>query len=391
MSDIKALTEQLNSAFEQFKAEHTAQLESVKKGQADALQALKVDKINADIGDIQAAIDKIAVAQAAAEMGGAGRKQLKDAEYTEAFMAHVRRGDIQANLNKGAAAEGGYLAPTEWDRTIIDKLVLVSPMRQLAAVQSISTPNFTKLWNLKGAASGWVGETAARPETATPTFGPIVFSMGEIYANPAATQGMLDDSEISLESWLAGEVQEQFAYQENIAFLTGNGTSKPQGLLNFATGGTAAAVHPGGAIPVVVSGSAAALTADGLMDLIHALPSKFTGNARFAFNRNTQAAIRKLKDGQNQYLWAPGLGASQPASLLGYPITEVPDMPAIAANALPVAFGDFKQTYQIIDRVGIRILRDPYTNKPYVHFYTTKRVGGGLLNPETMRFQKCSV
>ncbi len=386
--DVKALVEALNKAFTDFKAEHTQQLEEVKKGTADALQALKVDAINADIGRLQKAVDDANMQIAAAQMGGGTGEQLKDAEYTGAFRAHFRKGDVQAALNKGADVEGGYLAPVEWDRTITDKLTLISPMRQLATVQPVGGAGLTKLFNLGGTASGWVGETAARPQTNTGTFASLGFGWGEIYANPGATQQILDDSEINLESWLAGEVDTAFAKQEGAAFFSGDGTNKPFGILTYVTGGANEAKHPFGAIKTVNSGAAAAITSDGIIDLIYDLPSAFTGNARFALNRKTQGAVRKLKDGQGNYLWQPSFVAGQPATLAGFPITEVPDMPDVAANAIAALFGDFRQTYTVFDRVGVRVLRDPYTAKPYVLFYTTKRVGGGVHNPEPMRALK---
>lgn len=389
-SEVKALIEALNKGFEDFKAEHSKQLDAVKKGNADALQALKVDNINADIDRLQKAVDDANTKIAAAQMGGGASTDAADAEYTTAFRAHFRKGDIQTSLNKGAADEGGYLAPVEWDRTITDKLVLISPMRQLANVQPVSGAGITKLFNLGGTASGWVGETADRTQTANGTFASLGFGWGEIYANPAATQQILDDAAINLEAWLAGEVNTEFAKQEGAAFVSGNGTNKPFGILTYVTGGANAAKHPFGAIKVVNSGAAAAITSDGIIDLIYDLPSAFTGNARFALNRKTQGAIRKLKDGEGNYLWQPSYVAGQPATLAGFPVAEVPDMPDVAANAIAALFGDFKQTYTVYDRVGVRVLRDPFTAKPYVLFYTTKRVGGGVANPEPMRALKIS-
>lgn len=276
----------------------------------------------------------------------------------------------------------------EWDRTITDKLVELSPFRQLATVQSVSGAGFRKLFNLGGTASGWVGETAARPQTATGTFASLDFGWGEIYANPAATQQLLDDSAINLESWLAGEVNTEFAKQEGAAFVSGDGVNKPTGILTYVTGGANAAKHPFGAITAVNSGAAAAITADAIIDLIYDLPSAYTGGARFTMNRKTQAEIRKLKDGQGNYLWQPSYVAGQPATLAGFAITELPDLPDIAAGSIPVLFGDFKRTYTVFDRVGVRVLRDPFTAKPYVLYYTTKRVGGGVVNPEPMRALK---
>jgi len=384
--DVKATVEALNNAFATFKTEHTKQLDEIKKGQADSFQALKVDQINANIADLQAAIDAANTKMAAVEMGHTGARPVKDKEYSDSFQAHMRRGDVQAALNKGAAEDGGYTSPVEWDRTITDKLIIVSPMRSLCSVQKVGGDGYKKLVNLRGTTSGWVGETDARPETATPKLAQQAYSWGEIYANPSATQQMLDDSEINLESWLAGEVDVEFAYQEGKAFVSGDAVKKPRGLLTYAVGG--ANLHPLGGIETILSGAAGAITGDAILNLIYALPETFTGNARFAMNRNTMLAIRKLKDADNNYLWQPSLQAGQPSTLGGYSITDIPDMPGVAANALPIAFGDFKRAYKILDRVGVRVLRDPYTNKPFVSFYTTKRVGGGLEDPQCMKFMK---
>lgn len=387
--DVKALIAELNKDWTAFKATMAEKDKELAKKFDDVVTTEKLDRINSSVGDLQKAVDDANAKIAAMAVGaGSGQRDLKDKEYSDAFRAHFRRGDVQASLNKGAAAEGGYLAPVEWDRTITDKLVEVSPMRQIATVQTISTAGFTKLFNLRGTSSGWVGETAARPQTNTPTFGSMTFAPGEIYANPAATQGMLDDAEINLEQWLAGEVETEFSYQEGLAFISGDGTNKPRGFLTFVTGGAAAAVNPLGAIEVKTAASATAIAPDELVDLVHLLPSAFTQNAGWVLNRTVTGVIRKLKDGQNNYLWQPSFQAGQPATILNYPVTEMPAMPNLAANALPIAFGDFRRGYLIVDRTGVRVLRDPFTNKPYVHFYTTKRVGGGVQNPETIKVLK---
>lgn len=390
--EVKALVESLNRAFETFKAEHNQQLEDIKKGNADALQALKVETINADIARLQKAVDDANTSIASAQMGGNqdGRK-LRDSDYTEAFQAHMRKGAVSASMSKGSSPDGGYTAPVEWDRTITDKLVLVSPMRQIARVQAISGTSFTKLFNLRGTASGWVGETAARPATAASQFGTLQYDTGELYANPAATQQLLDDSEVDIEAWLAAEVELEFQQQEGLAFVSGAGaTGSPKGFLTYVTGAANAAAHPFGDIKLVNTGAAAAITADSLVDLVYAVPSAYRGGAQFIMNNTTQGIIRKLKDGQGNYLWQPSATAGQPATLSGYGLTEMPDMPDVAANAMPVAFGDFKRGYLVIDRKGVVVLRDPYTNKPFVQFYTTKRVGGGLLDPTPLKVLKVS-
>ena len=386
-SNVTQMVQHLQQAFATFKDEHNRQLTELKAGINDPLQAGKVEKINETIADLQAAIDASNTKMAAMEMGATGgARPVKDKEYSTAFQAHMRCGDVQAALNKGAAEDGGYTSPVEWDRTITDKLVIVSPMRALCTVQKVGGTGYKKLVNKRGTTSGWVGDEDARGETDTPKLAEQGYSWGEIYANPSATQNMLDDSEIDIEQWLGGEVDVEFAYQEGKAFVIGDAVKKPRGLLTYAAGGTA--LHPLGGIEVIASGAAGGITGDAILDLIYALPETFTGNAKFAMNRNTMLRIRKLKDSDNNYLWQPSLQAGQPSTLGGYAIADIPDMPGVAANALSIAFGDFKRAYKILDRVGVRVLRDPYTKKPYVMFYTTKRVGGGLENPECMKFMR---
>jgi len=387
--DVKALIADLNKDWESFKATMAEKDKELAKKFDDVVTTEKLEKINSSVATLQKAVDDANAKLAAVQMGAGGKSgELRDKEYTEAFRAHFRKGDVQAALNKGADDEGGYLAPIEWDRTIVDKLVEVSPMRQIAQVQTISGAGFKKLFNLRGTGSGWVGETASRPETATPEFGPMTFTPGELYANPAATQQMLDDAEINLEQWLAAEVETEFAYQEGVAFVSGNGTNKPNGFLTYVTGAANAAAHPFGAIQLKTAAAAAAFTTDELIDLVYMLPQVMQQNARFVLNRNALGTARKLKDGDGNYIWQPSFQLGQPSQLLSYPTTEMAAMPNIAASAVPIAFGDFRRGYLVVDRMGVRVLRDPYSNKPYVMFYTTKRVGGGVQDPQAIKALK---
>lgn len=386
-AEVKASIEALQGVFAQFKAEHTKQLEEIKAGQSGADQEAKLQKINGALDTLQKEVEDAHTKIAAGQMGAPGAG-LRDKEYTESFNAHMRKGDVNAALNKGTAEEGGFLTPVEWDRTITDKLRDESPMRQLAQVQPTSKAGWSKLFNMGGTASGWVGETDARPETATPVLAALGFGHGEIYAQPAATQQLLDDSEINIETWLATEVQAEFAEQEGAAFISGDGVKKPAGILTYVTGGANAAKHPFGAIKAINSGAAASISSDAVLDLIYGLPKKYRQNAQFLTNNLTIATLRKLKDGDGNYLWQPSAQAGQPATFHGYGLAEDENMPDVAANALPMLFGDFKRGYLIIDRMGVRVLRDPYTKKPYVLFYTTKRVGGGVQNPECLRALK---
>lgn len=379
------LINQLQSTFNEFKAANDQKLAAKVD---DVLVNEKIGRIDASISAVEAAVQAMNVQLAAAQMNAAGDQKPRTPEqlaYAGEFQAHFRKGDINAALSVGSNPDGGYTAPIEWDRTITDALKIVSPMRRLASVQSITGRGYTKLFNDRNIGSGWVGETAARPQTSTPQLTPLEWGIGEIYANPGATQQLLDDSEINIEAWLASEVQTEFARQEGIAFMTGDGVNKPHGLMSYITGGAQAARHPFGAIESVATSAVGAISTDDIISLIYATKSERTQNARFAMNRTSMSAIRRLKDGQGNYIWQPTFVAGEPSSLAGYPLEELGDLGNIAASAVPVLFGDFARTYLIIDRMGIRVMRDPYTNKPYVMFYTTKRVGGGVQDPTYMK------
>ena len=393
--DLPKLIHAMNSDFEEFKATLETKDKELAAKFDDVVTTDKLEKLNAHIGNMQAAVDQANAKLAAIEMGGAGGgSAIVDPEYTASFEKFFRDGDedhaVKASLKKAPDSDGGYLAPQEWDRTVTDALIEVSPMRQICGMVNTSRNGFTKLYNLRGTASGWVTETGARAESATATFASLAFPLGELFSNPAASQGVLDDAEVDLDAWLAGEVETEFAFQEGLAFVSGDGTEKPRGFLTYVAGGASAGVHPLGNIEVIAAG-AATLDEDDILDLVYALPSAFTGNARFVMNRTTTGTVRKIKDTNGALMWQPSLAAGQPATLAGYPVTEIPGMPDVASTSLPIAFGDFERGYLIVDRLGIRLLRDPYTNKPFVMFYTTKRVGGGVNQPEALKILQMPV
>lgn len=390
----KDMIEQINAAVAEMRKLNEARLDKI-ESKIDPLDVDQFGKISDAVSALEKTLDDHAKIIAAGKLNGnggiIGDLPASDPEYVNAFKVHMRKGtDINAALTKGTDADGGFLAPIEWDRSITNKLKRISMIRQNAKVMSISSAGFKKLFNDRAVGSGWVGETAARPATTTPQIASLDFIPGEIYANPAASQQMLDDAAVDLEAWLAGEIDSEFSRQEGIAFLSGDGTNKPYGILTYVTGAANAARHPWGAIGVVNSGSAAAMTGDGLINLMYDLPSEFAANAKLYVNRLSLREIRKLKDSQGQYLWQPTYAAGEPATVNAAPIVEVPDMPVVAANNIAALYGDMESTYLVIDRVGTRVLRDPFTNKPFVHFYTTKRVGGGVFNPEPMRALKIS-
>ncbi|WAJ29321.1 phage major capsid protein [Antarcticirhabdus aurantiaca] len=400
-SDPKKMLAELQTAFESFKAEHDAKL---KAKADDVVVNEKVDRINDAVGNFQKAIDDLNAKMAAGALGSPNGDQGKprDPEYSQTWASFFREGDRssedylkakakegpRAAMSAGSNADGGYLAPVEWDRTITGKLKEVSPIRQNASVVSVGGAGFRKVFNDRSVGSGWVGETATRPATSTPQLGILDFITGEIYAFPFVTRQILEDAEVNVETWLGDEVKTEFSRQENIAFLSGDGVNKPFGLLTYVTGAANAAKHPWGAIATVNTGAAAALTADGFINLFYDLPASYRTNAKLYTNRLSQAAMRKLKDGQGNYLWQPSFAAGQPATLGGESIVEIPDMPGVGANNIAALYGDMAATYVVVDRRGVLVLRDELTNKPYVGFYTTRRVGGGVQNPEPMRALK---
>ena len=244
-----------------------------------------------------------------------------------------------------------------------------------------------------GPVAGWVGETDTRTQTASPTLDELSFPAMELYAMPAATTTLLEDSAVDIDEWLAQEVDRVFAAQEGAAFVTGDGNNKPKGFVSYNT--VANSSWTWGNIGYVSSGVAGAFPStapsDVLVDLIFALKAGYRQNAAFVMNRKTQSLIRKFKDTTNNYIWQPPASPSGRASLMNFPVHDVEDMPDIAANSLSVAFGDFKRGYLIVDRAGVTVLRDPYSAKPYVLFYTTKRVGGGVQDYDAIKLLKFAV
>ena len=309
-------------------------------------------------------------------------------ETSEAWDRYIRSGDESGlarldtkSLNAGSDAQGGYTAPPELDRLIEARLMAASPMRQIATVRQTSAQTYHKPVSL-GSEAQWASDTDARAETTTTGLSLLEFPAGELYAMPAATQTLLEDTFADVDAWIADEVEAAFSAQESAAFINGDGVGKPKGLL--ANDIVDDAVHEWGKIGLVPGDFTSGDQVDQLIDLIYAPKSQYRANGRFVMNRRTVSAVRKLKDADGRYIFAPSAGGD-PATLLGYPVTEIEDMPDIGAGNAAIAFGDFKRGYLIADRQGARVLRDPYSAKPFVLFYTTKRVGGGVQNFDAIK------
>ena len=382
-------------AFEAFKESNDARLADIEKRGGDVVLEEKVDRINAALSEQKSLIDELTLSAARPALGETkAQPDRATRERKASFDRYMRKGDGGAfemkAMSAGSNGDGGYVVPLEIAQTIDRVLAKASPIRALATVQQIGGNVYRKPVTTVEAASGWVGETDSRTQTGTPTIAALDFPAMELYAMPAATQTLLDDAQVDIEQWLANEVQIVFAEQEGAAFINGDGSAKPTGFLNYTT--AADASWAWGKIGYIASGADGAFASsdpsDALINLAYAPKQGYRANGTWVMNRKTEAAIRKFKDGDDNYIWQPGTAIGQPASLLGYPVAEAEDMPDIASNAYSIAFGDFARGYLIVDRVGINVLRDPFSAKPYVLFYTTKRVGGGVQNFEAIKLMK---
>jgi HK97 family phage major capsid protein len=384
-------------AFEAFKEANDVRLDEIeRKLSADVVTRDKVERINKAVDEQKSMLDQLTLKQARPRLSGS-RDGAERGEHKSAFEAYIRRGDEaglrsleQKAMSAGSNADGGYLVPEETDGEIGRRLAVVSPIRALATVRQVSTHVLKKPFSTSGMTTGWASETAARTETAAAGLTELSFETMELYAMPAATQTLLDDAAVDIENWIASEVEIAFAEQESAAFVTGNGVSKPKGVLAYTA--VANAGWSWGNLGYLATGAAGAFSSSGpadvLIDAAYALKAGHRQNATYLMNRTTQAAIRKFKDADGNYLWQPPAAVGEPASLMGFPVAEAEHMPDIAANALAIAIGDFRAGYLVVDRLGVRVLRDPYSAKPYVLFYTTKRVGGGVQNFEAIKLVK---
>jgi HK97 family phage major capsid protein len=405
LEKIKALIDEQGKAFNSFKEANDQRLAEIEKtsGQAGELQG-QLEKINDELDKLDKIRDEIERVEALANRpaGGQALTELDKAraEHQKGFNSFIRSGaeaglrdlEVKAalgdNLNTAAGGDGGYAVPEELDRQILSLMSVGYAMRELANSVTIGGSQYKKLVNLHGAASGWVGETASRPATGTPQLAELTPFMGEVYANPQATQTMLDDVFFDVEKWLAEELAEKFAEDEGSAFISGDGSNKPKGFLAYTTSTDEDGDRDFGTIQYRESSAVGSLKADDIIDLEIDLKEKLLAGAVFLCKRSTLRTIRKLKDGSGNYLWQPSLQAGIPQTLNGYPIKTDGGMPTVSAGNYALAFGNFKRGYTIVDRIGIKVLRDPYTNKPYVGFYTTKRVGGMVTDSEAIKLLK---
>lgn len=420
--EIKGAIEGMGTAFEEFKKTNDARIDAIKAGNETKAKELdqKLTKIDADVSKFSELKKHIEIEQenqrerieeleAKGKTPGKTASQQRADEYKATFVEWVRgRGqspvaeqkmlDLQRkaleakDVTIGTPAAGGLAVPEEIAREIERQEKLFSPVRRLVKVVQAGTSDYKELVDIRGESSGWVGETGSRSATNTPSLREVTPTHGELYAYPQASEWSLDDIFFNVEAWLSEAVAQDFALAEGTAVISGNGTSRPTGMINtvptsvddFGSPLRAAAVYQF----VASAASPDAILPDALIDLVFKLNAAYRSGANFTFNSVTAGAIRKLKDTTNQYLWQPGLQNGQPDKLLGYPFEIWEQMQSVGANQHPVAFGNFRRGYVLVDRTGLRITRDNVTNVGFVRFYIRRRVGGIPLNNNAIKFLK---
>lgn len=402
--EIKAQFDNVMVALTELRQKNDEGLKEAKKGFDDVVRKDELKRIDDAINELKKSTNDAIAKLNRPKFGNSMLDESPDlAEYSKKFETFMRKGEdavggksaLQALEQKALQSQvnpdGGFTARPELENVIDAVLKEVSPIRQIATIRPTSANSYKKLVSQRGTNSGWVGEIDARPQTNTSQLSELEFPTFELYAMPAATQTILDDSYTNIDQWLADEVSTEFAQREGAAFVIGDGVKKPRGFLSYPTVvNSSYAWGSVGFIGTGVSGDFAATNkTDAILQLIYALKKQYRANASFVTARPLLGEIRLMKDGQGNYISGTRLGDMGIIdNLFNFPLTEAEDMPLKAVNSLSLAFGDFKRGYLIVDRVGTQVLRDPYSQKPYVLFYTTKRVGGGVQNFEAIKLLK---
>ncbi len=423
MSEVKDLIEEIGKDFEAFKEANEERQDAIKKGyegRANELDA-RLEEINNNLTEaekskaglervnkyLQERVEKLEMLAddpRTAHIPASNRKHLdlfekalrnrfEDANHNTELRTFEKTLYSEKAITIGTPAAGGYAVPEEIAAAIEKLEILVSPVRDLVGFRTVGTSDYKELISIGGATSGWVGESATRTETDTPQLREVVPTQGELYAYPQASEWSLDDMFFSVENWLTTEVGEEFAVQESQTVVDGDGVNKPTGMLNTAPQAVPdfPITRPAASYEYVANvDSALKIDADNLIDLVYKTNAIYRANARWAMNSLTTGEVRKIKDGDGNYLWRPGLAAGQPATILGYPVVTWEQMQDVANGAYPIAYGNFARGYRLVQRVGLRITVDNVTRPGFIKYYMRSRRGGIPLNNNAIKFLQTS-
>ena len=397
-NDVTQAFEDFHRTFASFRDTNDERLDQIEtRLSSDVVTEEKLARIDRALDDNKRRLETLVIEKSRPQIGRGEMVSSDEREHKAAFTSYMRSGEAMGlkgleskALSAGSGPDGGYLVPVPAEREILLRMANYSPIRTIASVRQISGAQLRKAFSFNGPASGWVAEADPRPQSATQQIADMHFPAFELYAMPAATQTLLDDSVVDIEQWIGEEIALAFATQEGAAFVNGTGTNQPQGFMtvpnvpqaNWAWGSL------GYQVTGVAAGWPATNPSDVVIDMIYALKAGYRQKARFVMNRRTLSQVRTFKTTTGEYLWAPPSMIGGATTLMNFPMTEAEDMPDVAANSLSIAFGDFERGYLIVDRLGIRVLRDPYSAKPYVLFYSTKRVGGGVQDFDAIKLLK---
>lgn len=382
LTEITNKVYELGNAWEEFKSSNDQKLDELKKTNSfDSLHTKKLERINKELDSCKEQITNLEIAAKRPLFGGIEDKDIKSKRETKQFINYMRTGELnieQKALSTSTPPDGYALLMPEMADYIASKIYDSSPMRQICSSQSISTDMLKINSQIGSMETKWVGRSIVAAETETPTFDTITIYTHLLYSQPKAEQRLIQDTVINLEKWITERLIHAFSYAENKAFIDGDGSTMPRGILSYSSND----------IEQLKSGVDGEITLDTLINMYYSLRDEYTANASYLMNKAGIQEIRLLKDAQDRYVWQPGLMYGTPDMLLGVPVYSADHMPRPALNKLAVALADFKKAYLIVDRIGMDMLRDPLTEKPFIKFYTTKRVGGAVVNHDAIKLLK---
>ena len=395
MDNVKQVLDAQAAAFEALKTANDARLKAIeeKAGQGDHLA--KIDKINTDLDQLA---ERLKATEAAITRASVAPTSGQPDEQKAAFGAWLRRGDAAPQAKGMRVSDnesGGYLVPESVVGPLVQRLFDGSPMRQVARIQTISGNAVEGVVSYGQLSVSWLDEVTASSDPTTPTLKKYRIEVNNQRSSPRIGPNMLEDAAVNVEQWLSDSIARDFALSEQTAFITGSGVGRPRGITTYTTAATADSSRAWGQLEHVTTGTSGGFGSnangvDKLIDLTGKLKSGYRQGAVFMMSKAALAAVRVLKTSGGDYIWQPSTQAGNPSVLLGYPVVEAEDMPAVGADSLSIAFGNFGNGYMVVDRLGLSVLRDPFSNNPYITFHATRRVGGGVVDFDAIKFLKFS-